>query len=150
MFNLKHWLTLVICSLTILKAEGLLVNITFVRNAVAKGGRLAYPFFLMNVVNNIFKLYVFCCSFVWMGSPPAYHLHRDFYNWNRVKVRYCDGSSFTGDVQAVNPATNLHFRGARVWLAVMQELLAKERHEKLRECCFVWVFCWWVSFTDAL
>ncbi|KAF8081257.1 hypothetical protein N665_0897s0013 [Sinapis alba] len=49
----------------------------------------------------------------------------DFYNWNRVKVRYCDGSSFTGDVQAVNLATNLHFRGARVWLAVMQELLAK-------------------------
>jgi len=25
----------------------------------------------------------------------------DFYNWNRVKVRYCDGSSFTGDVEAV-------------------------------------------------
>jgi len=49
----------------------------------------------------------------------------DFYNWNRVKVRYCDGASFTGDVEAVNPATNLHFRGARVWLAVMQELLAK-------------------------
>ncbi|CAN1299211.1 Pectin acetylesterase 8 [Linum perenne] len=49
----------------------------------------------------------------------------DYYNWNRVKVRYCDGSSFTGDVQAVNPATNLHFRGARVWLAVMEDLLAK-------------------------
>lgn len=29
----------------------------------------------------------------------------DFYNWNRVKVRYCDGSSFTGDVQAVNPVS---------------------------------------------
>ncbi|KAH0669918.1 hypothetical protein KY285_025523 [Solanum tuberosum] len=28
----------------------------------------------------------------------------DLYNWNRVKVGYCDGSSFTGDVQAVNPA----------------------------------------------
>jgi hypothetical protein len=27
----------------------------------------------------------------------------DFYNWNRVKVRYCDGASFTGDVEAVNP-----------------------------------------------
>ncbi|CAN1804036.1 Pectin acetylesterase 8 [Linum perenne] len=49
----------------------------------------------------------------------------DFYNWNRVKIRYCDGSSFTGDVEAVNPATNLHFRGARVWLAVMEDLLAK-------------------------
>ena len=22
----------------------------------------------------------------------------EFYNWNRVKVRYCDGGSFSGDV----------------------------------------------------
>lgn len=49
----------------------------------------------------------------------------DFYNWNRIKVRYCDGASFTGDVEAVNPSTNLHFRGARVWLAVIEDLLAK-------------------------
>ncbi|XP_038979923.1 pectin acetylesterase 8-like [Phoenix dactylifera] len=49
----------------------------------------------------------------------------DFYNWNKVKVRYCDGSSFTGDVKRVNPTTNLHYRGARVWLAVMEDLLAK-------------------------
>ncbi|GMQ03747.1 hypothetical protein CsSME_00049426 [Camellia sinensis var. sinensis] len=27
----------------------------------------------------------------------------DFYNWNRIKVRYCDGASFTGDVEAVDP-----------------------------------------------
>ncbi|KAK1273952.1 hypothetical protein QJS04_geneDACA012249 [Acorus gramineus] len=47
----------------------------------------------------------------------------DFYNWNRVKIRYCDGSSFTGDVEAVDPATNLHYRGARVWLAVIEDLL---------------------------
>ncbi|XP_058086942.1 pectin acetylesterase 8-like [Magnolia sinica] len=49
----------------------------------------------------------------------------DFYSWNRVKVRYCDGSSFTGDVEAVDPATGLYFRGARVWLAVIEDLLAK-------------------------
>ncbi|KAK1566668.1 hypothetical protein Q3G72_002600 [Acer saccharum] len=49
----------------------------------------------------------------------------DFYNWNRIKVRYCDGASFTGDVEAVDPATNLHFRGARVFLAVIEDLLAK-------------------------
>lgn len=30
---------------------------------------------------------------------------QDFYNWNRVKIRYCDGSSFTGDVEAVNPVS---------------------------------------------
>ncbi|XP_040985861.1 pectin acetylesterase 8-like isoform X1 [Juglans microcarpa x Juglans regia] len=49
----------------------------------------------------------------------------DFYNWNRIKVRYCDGASFTGDVEAVDPATNLHFRGARVWLAIIEDLLSK-------------------------
>ncbi|MCL7026618.1 hypothetical protein MKW94_024327, partial [Papaver nudicaule] len=49
----------------------------------------------------------------------------DFYNWNRIKVRYCDGSSFTGDVEAVDPATNLHYRGGRVWRAVIEDLLAK-------------------------
>ncbi|PNX92299.1 protein notum, partial [Trifolium pratense] len=49
----------------------------------------------------------------------------DFYNWNRVKVRYCDGSSFTGDVEEVDPETNLHYRGQRIFNAVMEELLAK-------------------------
>ncbi|KAL5063510.1 hypothetical protein RYX36_025247 [Vicia faba] len=49
----------------------------------------------------------------------------DFYNWNRVKVRYCDGSSFTGDVEEVDPDTNLYFRGSRIFSAVMEELLAK-------------------------
>ncbi|KAH7515004.1 hypothetical protein FEM48_Zijuj11G0150300 [Ziziphus jujuba var. spinosa] len=29
----------------------------------------------------------------------------DFYNWNIIKVRYCDGSSFTGDVEAVDPGS---------------------------------------------
>lgn len=23
----------------------------------------------------------------------------DFFNWNRVKIRYCDGASFSGDSQ---------------------------------------------------
>ncbi|XP_078442536.1 pectin acetylesterase 8-like isoform X2 [Wolffia australiana] len=48
-----------------------------------------------------------------------------FHNWNRVKVGYCDGSSFTGDVDAVDPATNLHYRGARIFNAVMEDLLSK-------------------------
>ncbi|KAM0885166.1 hypothetical protein ACQ4PT_030518 [Festuca glaucescens] len=34
-----------------------------------------------------------------LGGSQKYN--PDFYNWNRVKVRYCDGSSFTGDVAAV-------------------------------------------------
>ncbi|KAK4802346.1 hypothetical protein SAY86_000549 [Trapa natans] len=49
----------------------------------------------------------------------------DFYNWNKVKVRYCDGSSYTGDVEAVNPKTNLHFRGARIFRAVIDNLMSR-------------------------
>ncbi|XP_057421632.1 pectin acetylesterase 8-like [Lotus japonicus] len=49
----------------------------------------------------------------------------DFYNWNRIMVRYCDGASFTGDVEEVDPTTNLHFRGARIFLAVIEDLLSK-------------------------
>ncbi|XP_058083556.1 pectin acetylesterase 12-like [Magnolia sinica] len=46
----------------------------------------------------------------------------DFYNWNRVKVRYCDGASFSGE--GVNEEENLFFRGQRIWSAVMEELLS--------------------------
>ncbi|KAL6843858.1 hypothetical protein ACP4OV_026429 [Aristida adscensionis] len=49
----------------------------------------------------------------------------DFYNWNRVKVRYCDGSSFTGDVEAVEAGKNLYYRGFRVWRAIIDDLLAR-------------------------
>ncbi|KAI3692354.1 hypothetical protein L6452_32168 [Arctium lappa] len=48
-----------------------------------------------------------------------------FYNWNRVIMRYCDGSSFTGDVEEVDPATNLYFRGARVFNVIVEELMSK-------------------------
>ncbi|CAN4109473.1 unnamed protein product [Withania somnifera] len=50
-------------------------------------------------------------------------LNPDFYTWNRVKIRYCDGSSYTGDIEQVDPITNLHFRGARIFQAIMEELL---------------------------
>lgn len=49
----------------------------------------------------------------------------DFYDWNRIKVMYCDGASFTGDVEAVDPATKLYFRGARIFVAIIDNLLAK-------------------------
>lgn len=49
----------------------------------------------------------------------------DFYTWNRVKIRYCDGSSFTGDVEAIDPETKVYYRGARAWNAIMDELMAK-------------------------
>ncbi|KAL8264085.1 hypothetical protein R6Q59_022215 [Mikania micrantha] len=47
----------------------------------------------------------------------------NFYNWNRVYMRYCDGSSFTGDVEEVDPANTLYFRGSRVFSAIVEELM---------------------------
>ncbi|GFQ06458.1 protein notum homolog, partial [Phtheirospermum japonicum] len=47
----------------------------------------------------------------------------DFYNWNRVKLRYCDGGSFAGDSK--DKANLLEFRGRRIWKAAMIELMSK-------------------------
>uniref|UniRef100_A0A2N9J1S4 Pectin acetylesterase n=1 Tax=Fagus sylvatica TaxID=28930 RepID=A0A2N9J1S4_FAGSY len=47
----------------------------------------------------------------------------DFFNWNRVKLRYCDGASFSGDSE--NKAAQLQFRGQRIWLAAMEDLMSK-------------------------
>ncbi|RYQ94048.1 hypothetical protein Ahy_B09g100249 isoform B [Arachis hypogaea] len=55
----------------------------------------------------------------------------DFYNWNRVKLRYCDGASFTGDAifdngVIVSPqTTRLHFKGQKIWEAIIHDLLPK-------------------------
>nr|AFN53693.1 pectinacetylesterase [Linum usitatissimum] len=52
-------------------------------------------------------------------------LNPDFYNWNRVKLRYCDGASFTGDSKIVNGSSVLYFRGQRIWDAIITDLLPK-------------------------
>ncbi|KAK9077771.1 hypothetical protein SSX86_006109 [Deinandra increscens subsp. villosa] len=54
------------------------------------------------------------------------HQNPKFYNWNRVYMRYCDGSSFTGDVEEVDQvyANGLYFRGARVFNAIVEELMS--------------------------
>nr|CAB3463661.1 unnamed protein product [Digitaria exilis] len=50
----------------------------------------------------------------------------DFYNWNKVKIRYCDGASFSGDVRdELQNGTRFFFRGQRIWEAVMNELVFK-------------------------
>ncbi|KAI5001359.1 hypothetical protein ZWY2020_026009 [Hordeum vulgare] len=50
----------------------------------------------------------------------------DFYNWNKVKVRYCDGASFSGNVEEeFQDGTRFFFRGQRIWDEVMSELLSK-------------------------
>ncbi|VFQ64269.1 unnamed protein product [Cuscuta campestris] len=48
-----------------------------------------------------------------------------FYKWNRVIVRYCDGGSFAGDADKPDPVTNLYYRGARIFRAVIKDLMTK-------------------------
>ncbi|KAI8003215.1 Pectin acetylesterase 9 [Camellia lanceoleosa] len=52
-------------------------------------------------------------------------LNPDFYNWNRVKIRYCDGASFAGDATFDNGTSLLYFRGQRIWKAIILDLLPK-------------------------
>lgn len=47
----------------------------------------------------------------------------DFFNWNRVKLRYCDGASFAGEGE--DKAAKLEFKGQRIWSAAMEELMSK-------------------------
>lgn len=47
----------------------------------------------------------------------------DFFNWNRVKVRYCDGASFTGE--GYNRQGGLYFRGQRIYEVAMEDLISK-------------------------
>ncbi|KAJ6867846.1 hypothetical protein NC651_033010 [Populus alba x Populus x berolinensis] len=52
-------------------------------------------------------------------------LNPDFYNWNRVKLRYCDGGSFSGDAKFDNGTSVLYFRGKKIWEAIILDLLPK-------------------------
>ncbi|CAI9779048.1 unnamed protein product [Fraxinus pennsylvanica] len=49
----------------------------------------------------------------------------DFFNWNRVKIRYCDGASFSGHPEGeLKNGTKLFFRGQLIWNTLMDELLS--------------------------
>ncbi|GAV69462.1 PAE domain-containing protein [Cephalotus follicularis] len=49
----------------------------------------------------------------------------DFYNWNKVKIRYCDGASLAGHPESeLKNGTKLFFRGQLIWEAIMEELLS--------------------------
>lgn len=54
-------------------------------------------------------------------------INPDFYNWNKVYVRYCYGGSWAGEVE--NPVlfnnTTIYFRGARILDALMEDLLQR-------------------------
>ncbi|WZZ79898.1 LOW QUALITY PROTEIN: hypothetical protein YC2023_100470 [Brassica napus] len=45
---------------------------------------------------------------------------------NPAEIRYCDGASFSGDSE--NKTAQLQFRGKRIFLAVMEDLMAKGMH----------------------
>ncbi|GAA0170400.1 hypothetical protein LIER_24669 [Lithospermum erythrorhizon] len=47
----------------------------------------------------------------------------DFFNWNRVFVRYCDGASFAGEGE--HKKARLQFRGQRIYRAAMEDLMSK-------------------------
>jgi len=48
----------------------------------------------------------------------------DFFNWNRVKVRYCDGASFSGDSQneVSDSMTTLFFFPKRIFFFLLLSL----------------------------
>ncbi|KFK38327.1 hypothetical protein AALP_AA3G099800 [Arabis alpina] len=49
----------------------------------------------------------------------------EFFNWNRVVIRYCDGASFAGRPEAeFKNETRLFFRGQLIWETIMDELLS--------------------------
>lgn len=52
----------------------------------------------------------------------------DFYNWNRVFVRYCDGASFSGNMSfsKKNKDKVLQYRGESIWNVVIDDLLYKK------------------------
>ncbi|KAM7518663.1 hypothetical protein LguiB_017625 [Lonicera macranthoides] len=52
----------------------------------------------------------------------------NFYNWNRVLVKYCDGSSFTGNAETFYQGTKLYLRGARIFDAIVEDLLTRGMH----------------------
>ncbi|KAK6915745.1 Pectinacetylesterase/NOTUM [Dillenia turbinata] len=67
----------------------------------------------------------------------------DFFNWNRIKLRYCDGASFAGDSQ--DQASDLQYRGQRIWLAAMEELMSKGMRNADQVWCFETLFLYSVG-----
>ncbi|KAH9735897.1 Pectin acetylesterase 5 [Citrus sinensis] len=58
-----------------------------------------------------------------LSSDPSQN--PDFFSWNKVKIRYCDGASFAGRPESeFKNGTNLFFRGQLIWEALMDELLS--------------------------
>ncbi|CAL4946199.1 unnamed protein product [Urochloa decumbens] len=53
-----------------------------------------------------------------------HQLNPDFYDWNKVVIRYCDGASFSGDAEGEDmDGTKLFYRGLRIWEVIIDELM---------------------------
>lgn len=58
-----------------------------------------------------------------LSSQPSQN--PDFFSWNKVKIRYCDGASFAGRPESeFKNGTKLFFRGQLIWETLMDELLS--------------------------
>ncbi|KAM2954429.1 hypothetical protein FF1_032708 [Malus domestica] len=58
-----------------------------------------------------------------LSSHPSQN--PEFFNWNKVKIRYCDGASFAGHPEnEPKNGSGPFFRGQLIWEAVMDELLS--------------------------
>ncbi|KAF5176518.1 Pectin acetylesterase, partial [Thalictrum thalictroides] len=63
----------------------------------------------------------------------------DFFNWNKVKIRYCDGASLSGNPESeFQNETKLFFRGRLIWKVIIDELstmgLANAKQALLSGC----------------
>ncbi|XP_031107495.1 pectin acetylesterase 8-like [Ipomoea triloba] len=135
-------------------SNGLYVNPTLLRpdtGAVCLTGKPASYYFLEGFGKGIHNWLVYLPGGGWCATPgdcikyandknitidpvPYYfgtilgnnkEKNPDFFDWNKVVITYCDGSSFTGNSQTIYNGTNLYFKGARIFNVVMQELLQK-------------------------
>lgn len=73
--------------------------------------------------------------FKWLMEKSNPIINADFYNWNRVKIRYCDGASFSGDAKFYNGVklSSLYHLHTHQFLAVLCE-----------------IFCFWVLHLHPL
>ncbi|CAH2076086.1 unnamed protein product [Thlaspi arvense] len=46
----------------------------------------------------------------------------DFFHWNRIMLRYCNGASFAWDSQ--DEGSQLFYRGQRIWQVAMEEFMS--------------------------
>ncbi|KAH0905027.1 hypothetical protein HID58_044530 [Brassica napus] len=87
-----------------------------------------------------------------LSSDPSQN--PDFFNWNRVKVRYCDGASFSGRPEAeLKNETRLFFRGQLIWEAIIDELLSmgmSNAKQVAAESSCSYIGIYWAYLQDVL